>query len=278
MLKKIISEPLLHFIGISILFFAAYNIINPEKADPQIITVSEGRIAQIKNTFIEQWKREPIKQELENAIKGFAIDEMYILEAKASNLDVGDQVINRRLRQKMTFLLEDLASSQEPSEDELKTFYNDNHDKYRLPAQYSFSQVFFSADRSENERQALLAKQQQRIQQGLNPEGDSSMLPSHVLLQTTTQLARTFGSSFSSGLETLELNQWSAPIKSGFGWHLVFLKEKKIANLKPFEAVKTSVLADWQYQNKNSYQKEYEQKLLERYQIKVAEASVLEVK
>ena len=89
MLKKIITEPLLHFIVISILFFAVYNILNPEKADQQTIIVSEGRVAQIKNSFIEQWKREPQAGELDNAIQAFAINEMYVQEARAANLHVG---------------------------------------------------------------------------------------------------------------------------------------------------------------------------------------------
>jgi len=49
---------------IPILFFAVYNILNPAKTDQQTIIVSEGRVAQIENSFIERWKREPLTQEL----------------------------------------------------------------------------------------------------------------------------------------------------------------------------------------------------------------------
>ena len=202
---------------------------------------------------------------------------MYVQEARASNLDVGDQVINRRLHQKMTFILEGFASSKEPTDNELKELYNDNLEKYRLPPQYSFTQVFISADRNKEKLQKLIAQQQQRILQGLNPEGDGSMLPNQVSLETSVQLARKFGESFSSELETIDLNQWSAPIKSAFGWHFVFLKEKKPANIKPFETVKKSVLSDWQYQKTQSYQKQYEQRLLERYQIDVEKPSAIKV-
>lgn len=276
MLKKIITEPLLHFIVISILFFAVYNALNPAKTDQQTIIVSEGRVAQIKNSFIKQWKRAPLAKELGNAIQAFAINEMYVQEARASNLDIGDQVINRRLQQKMTFILEGFASSKEPSDIELKQLYNDNLDKYRLPPQYSFTQIFISADRNEEELQALITRQQQRIKQGLKPEGEGSMLPNQVSLETSVQLARKFGDKFSSALENIELNQWSAPIKSAFGWHFVFLKEKKPANINPFETVKKSVLSDWQYQNTQRYQEQYEQRLLERYQIEVEKPSAIE--
>jgi hypothetical protein len=276
MLKKIISDPLLHFIVISILFFVVYSMLNPASSDKQTIPVSEGRVAQIKNSFAAQWKREPFPKELDDAIYSFAINEMYLLEAKSLKLDVGDKVINRRLRQKMSFLLNDLAVSKKPSEDELSRFYQDNSEQYRAPAQYGFQQVFISSDRTENKVKSLIALQQQRMEQGLAPEGDRSLLPGEVKLDNEIQLDRKFGENFSSSLASLELDQWSGPIKSAYGLHFIFLRTRKVATIKPFEAVRASVVDDWQYQNVNAYQKEYEQSLLDTYQIDVQKSQTNE--
>jgi len=60
MLKKIFSEPLLHFLFLSLLIFVAYDFLNPRQDDQQVIVVSEGRIAQINNSFRDRWKREPL--------------------------------------------------------------------------------------------------------------------------------------------------------------------------------------------------------------------------
>jgi hypothetical protein len=269
MLKKIIREPLLHFLIIAVLFFAVYALMNPSTSDTQTIVVSEGRIAQIKNSFAAQWKREPFPKELEDAIYSFAINEMYILEAKALGLNQGDKVINRRLRQKMAFLLNDLAANKEPSEGELIAFYHDNSAKYRSTAKYGFKQIVISTDRAPSEIQSLLALQQQRIQQGLNPEGDSSLLPSEVKLANKPQLSGTFGEAFAVALSTIKLNQWSEPIQSAFGFHFVFLTVREIATIKSFDVVRNSVLDDWQYQYGKEYQQQYEQTLLKRYQIDV---------
>jgi hypothetical protein len=269
MLKKIIREPLLHFLIIAVLFFAVYALMNPSTSDKQTIVVSEGRIAQIKNSFAAQWKREPFPKELEDAIYSFAINEMYILEAKALGLNQGDKVINRRLRQKMAFLLNDLAANKEPSEGELIAFYHDNSAKYRSTAKYGFKQIVISTDRAPSEIQSLLALQQQRIQQGLNPEGDSSLLPSEVKLANKTQLSGKFGEAFAVALSTIKLNQWSEPIQSAFGFHFVFLTVREIATIKSFDVVRNSVLDDWQYQYGKEYQQQYEQTLLKRYQIDV---------
>jgi parvulin-like peptidyl-prolyl isomerase len=269
MLKKIIREPLLHFLIIAVLFFAVYALMNPSTSDTQTIVVSEGRIAQIKNSYAAQWKREPLPKELEDAIYSFAINEMYILEAKALGLNQGDKVINRRLRQKMAFLLNDLASNKEPSEQELIAFYKDNDEKYRSSAKYGFKQIVISTDREESEVQSLLALQQQRIQQGLDPEGDLSLLPREVKLADKKQLRGKFGEKFAAALSTIKLDQWSEPIQSAFGFHFVFLKAREIATTKSFDVVRNAVLDDWQYNYGKDYQTQYEQALLERYQIDV---------
>jgi len=269
MLKKILTEPLLHFIVISMLFFVAYEALNPQEPDNQVIVVSEGRAAQINKSFINRWNRAPLPTELENAIQGFAINEMYLREARALTLDVDDKVINRRLRQKMEFLLADTSANNEPTDEELKKFYQNNAENYSSPLQYSLKQVLLSIDRTEEGLRQSLQQQNQRIQQGMAPEGDSSLLPSEVTLANHDQLARNFGETFANELESLELNQWQGPIKSAFGLHFVFLQARKTAMIKPFDSVKKSVLQDWQYENNKSYQKQYEQQLLERYKVTV---------
>ena len=269
MFKKILTEPLLHFTVISILFFVGYDLLNPTEPDEQIIVVSEGRVAQLANSFVTRWNREPLPAELENSIRGFAIAEMYQREAKALRLDIGDKVIAQRLHKKMTYLLEDMASATEATDEVLNKYYQDNASKYRSSPKYAFKQIFISPDRSEAELNNLLLVQNKRIKQGLVPEGDSSLLPSEVGELPKEQLARKFGDLFVSELENLELAQWQGPIKSDFGLHFVFLQGKTPEMTKPFELVRQSVLHNWQYQNNKTYQEQYEQRLLDRYTISV---------
>jgi len=269
MFKKILTEPLLHFIVISILFFVGYDLLNPVEPDEQVIVVSEGRVAQLSNSFVSRWNREPLPAELASSIQGFAIGEMYQREAKALRLDVGDKVIAQRLHKKMTYLLEDLASGTEATDEVLNKYYQENASKYLSSPKYGFKQIFISTDRSAAELNDLLLVQNKRIKQGLAPEGDGSLLPSEVGELPKEQLARKFGEMFVSELENLELAQWQGPIKSDFGLHFVLLQAKTPETTKPFELVRQSVLHNWQYQNNKTYQEQYEQRLLDRYTISV---------
>ena len=129
--------------------------------------------------------------------------------------------------------------------------------------------MLLSADRPDDELSQLVLQQKQRIEQGLPPEGDGSLLPSEVSLGRQQQVARNFGEAFANELESLTLNSWHGPIESGFGLHFVLLQAKTATTIKPFESVRASVLQDWQYENNKIYQEQYEQQLLERYEVTV---------
>ena len=269
MLKKLFSEPLLHFIFLSLLIFVAYDLLNPPQDDTEVIIVSEGRVAQLANSFRDRWQREASPLELKGAIHGYAVNEMFIREARVLGLDVDDQLIGQRLRKKMNYLLQDLANANLPTDEVLKKFYADNTSKYRSAAQYSFQQVLLSADRGKQGLAEMVLIQQQRIQQGLTPQGDNSMLPSELTLISEDQIARRFGAAFAGTLDKLAPQQWAGPVSSSFGEHFVLITEKQNSGMKTFETVKDEVLSDWQYANNKTFQQDYEQRLLDRYAIVV---------
>ena len=49
--------------------------------------------------------------------------------------------------QKMEFLSNDLAELNQPDEAALNKYFLDNQDKYELPAQVSFTHIYFSLDK-----------------------------------------------------------------------------------------------------------------------------------
>ena len=269
MIKKLLTEPLVHFLFIAVLFFLAYDALNPSNDEADTIIISSGKIEQIKNNFVVRWKRLPNEKELQTAIKGFATQDAYLREARSLGLDKNDPVINSQLHKKMLYLIEDMASAEEPSDQVLQDYYLLHKDKYVGPATYSFSQVYISIDRSKDDLDKLLSVQQQRILNGLEPEGDPSLLQADFSQTTDFQLSRNLGSEFSDGLKSQPLNQWFGPIESALGLHFIYLTGHVAAKLQPFEKVKQKVLVEWHYQNKNKVQKKYEEQMLEQYKLEV---------
>lgn len=267
MFKKFITEPLVHFLVIAILLFIIFEQLNVQDDNPNTITISQGRIEQIKQSFLTRWNRAPLAKELENATQHYAINEMYIREARALNMDRGDKVIDRRLRQKIEFLIEDLVTTKEPSNTELMQFYQQNINKYQTQPKLSFRQIHLSIDGNKDVLQQKISLQKQLIEQGEIPQGELKLLPYQVTSKNVMQIDRLFGNSFSEKLVLAPLSSWYGPIESSHGVHFVLIEQRSPSINKAFESIKSTVLTDWQYKNLQLAKATFEERLLKSYTI-----------
>ncbi|MDK1373563.1 MULTISPECIES: peptidylprolyl isomerase [unclassified Sinorhizobium] len=79
-------------------------------------------------------------------MRGLVLDlkeELLAREARELGLDADDTVVRRRLAQKMTFLIEGTARIAEPTEGELRAFYDAHREKFVRPGRVSFEHIFF---------------------------------------------------------------------------------------------------------------------------------------
>lgn len=274
MLNKFINEPLLHFLAISIIIFFIYDYSNNEEQDIYKIIISESRVEQLKNEIQNSKNRSPVTKEMDIAIESFALNEVYLREARELGLHQGDKIIERRLRQKMEYLLDEMASIQEPSADELNTFYQDNINHYKTPITYSFIQIYISTDRTKEALTVHLNEQQQLIAQGKAPLADSSMLPQQISHQSSQQIEHKFGELFLIKLQEITVRTWSKPIDSGLGKHFVYIKEKVEPTPKPLLSIKEELLNDWQYEQRKKFKRVYEDELMRRYKIEIYQPKI----
>ena len=70
-----------------------------------------------------------------------AIQRILAREARALGLDRGDEIIERRLAQKMDFLIADLASLEPPDQDTLRRWFAANGDQFAQPPRASFRHI-----------------------------------------------------------------------------------------------------------------------------------------
>lgn len=267
MIKKFLKDPLLHFIVIAggIFLYASFS---SDSTEEKTIVITQGRIEKIENAFLTRWNREPKPEEVENAINHFALNEMYVREARNLGMDNSDLIIDRRLLQKMNFLLEDIVSAYEPTEEVLKAYYQQNTDKYREQDVYDFKQMHYSIDRSEQEIEQDIASQQQRIAQAQPPQQGLTYLPGQ-LSAGSNEIARHFGEKFVTMLASQPLNTWVGPIYSHSGVHFVYIQGKSVSQVKPFDRVEDKVLRDWTMENLSTAKNEFEVKLRDSYNVVV---------
>ena len=101
-MKRILQEPLLHFLLLGAGLFVVYGLIpNRDKIGEQSkIVITKGQIENLATTFAKSWQRPPTAEELLGLVRERVREEVYFREALALGLDKDDTVIIRRLRQR----------------------------------------------------------------------------------------------------------------------------------------------------------------------------------
>ena len=81
------------------------------------------------------------------------------------------------------------------------------------------------------------------------------------------ELQRQLGNKFSEELENLVVGQWQGPIKSGFGYHLVYIVDKTAPQRPEFESIRNELLRDLEYSNQQKLDQLIFAELKKKYEI-----------
>jgi hypothetical protein len=244
-----------------------------EKPD-RVITITEADLNRLEELWTLSWNRPPTAEELKGALDGFIHEEILYREALLLGLDKNDTVIRRRLSQKMEFLSNDLADITEPTASELEQFYQANAEDYRDPARYTFTQLFLNPDQRGEEAADDATRLVEELNTGslsaeeIAQRTDRFMLPSDFANHSATLINRTFGTGFADGFESLPVEQWTGPIRSGYGLHVVRIKSKTKENLPTLEAIESRVRQDFAFRRRREINEAVFEKLAQSYEIR----------
>ncbi len=253
-MKRLLREPLIHFLLIGAALFAAYHYLQPaQSAAPSSkqIQLSVDQLAQLAVLFQAQWRRDPTPEEFGRMVEQKVQSEVLYREALAMSLDKDDEIVKRRMAQKMQFLAEDVAAAREPTTGELKAWYAKHADKFAMSKRVSFRHLYFSPDRrGKNTRDdaakllSQLAGQPQDVKLP-EPSADPFMFQEYYRDRAPDYLGKEFGPQFAQAVEKLPTGSWQGPIESGFGWHLVFVDTVIPGRAPDFEEIEADVKTAW---------------------------------
>jgi hypothetical protein len=269
-MKKILKEPFLHFIIMGIALFFLYGLVNDKSNSKNNILINDFDVSSLIASWEMQWKRPPTEKELQNLINLKVKQEVFYLEALNMNLDHNDEIIKRRLAQKMKFLSNDIASIKEASDEELKQYFNDHSEKYLLPYSYSLYQITFSPDKRENnynDAAAILKQFPSANFIEMKDKGDQLPFSYFFNEITANELGLQLGSKFPEALIDKEMNRWIGPIPSGFGYHLVYITNIQEPRLPDFKTLRSKVVDDFEYDHQNEMNEMIYQELKKKYNI-----------
>jgi hypothetical protein len=269
------QEPLLHFLLIGAALFVVYQLKSGgESTAPREIVITESRVEALAENFARTWMRPPTAQELRGLVEDHVAEEVYYREAIAMGLDRDDTVIRRRLRQKMEFISEDVAASVEPGDAELQAYLDRHAEKFVEPPRLSFQQVFVSTER----RGEAARRDAERILGELNagrgaadPQqlGDPTLLPPAMGAASPQEIVNTFGTEFAEQVDEAPVGQWSGPLVSGFGLHLVKVDERQADRRPTLADIRPIVVREWQAEQRQEANAAFLAQLRAKYDVRV---------
>ena len=272
-LQKVLREPLLHFVVLGAGLFVLFGVIGGSAEErPDRIVVSAAKVENLAELFKRTWRRPPTQEELDGLIEDHVKEEILYREALALGLERDDIVIRRRLRQKMEFISEDVARPAEPTEDELQAFLAEHADRFRKPSRVSFAQVYLSPDRRGEDAWSDAERLLVALDTGRSDPaeaGDPFLLEQDYRELAAQDVERLFGGAFAAQVAELPVGRWSGPVESGYGLHLVLVRERIAARLPDLAEVRDAVANEWDAVRREEANRAFYEALRARYEVTV---------
>ena len=190
-------------------------------------------------------------------------------------LDKNDMVVRRRMSQKMEFISNDLASLAEPDDTQLQAYLDQQPEKFSIPGRISYSQVYLNAsERGEqvyNDAEILLSElSQSTVDVDVSMAGDSFMGGYRFTDETDFGVRRIFGEAFAQSLFELPVGEWTGPVESGYGLHLVRIDSRTESRSPSLEQVRDKVRVEWLAEQQRKTNDLLYTELRKRYEITIA--------
>ncbi|MFO1207043.1 MAG: hypothetical protein U1E63_15200 [Burkholderiales bacterium] len=225
-MKRLLREPLVRLLLIGAVLFGLYSYTQGGRTAPAAskeIRLTVDELSQLALLYQSQWRRPPTPDDLGQMVQNRIQQEILYREALALGLDRDDEIVKRRMAQKMQFLAEDVGAAREPTTAELKAWFDEHSSLFAQPPRLGFRHLYFSPDRR-GERARDDAQQALAVLAG-QPEGsklaasiaDPFMFQEYYRDRAPEYLAKEFGPQFALALTRLVPGSWQGPIPSGFG-------------------------------------------------------------
>lgn len=275
-IKRLLQEPILHFLLIGTLLFVVYGKLSAPENPTANIVVSAALIDEIAREHEARWFRQPTDQEIAGLIDSYVLDEILYREGMALGLDRDDPVIKRRIRQKFDVMMEEQSASEVPTDADLAAYLTKNAARFLAPGAVSFEQILFENSTSTADLERKVAAAKIALANGSDPAklDQVSILPTALDNTALDLITRDFGAGFVKQIETVPLAQWSGPVTSSFGVHLIRVTARTPAALPPLEDIRRGVAREWENERRTSSRTQSYEKLRSNYTV-VIEAKKL---
>lgn len=277
-LGRPLREPLVQFFLIGAAFFLLNQWLGGGgESTGRRIEVSSAQVARLNQAFTEQRGRPPTAAETKTVIVEYVREEILFREALEMGLDKGDVVVRRRLAQKMATMVDDLEAPGDPSDTDLRAFFEFHADRYRDPVRVRFTHVYFNEERRGASAEAEARKALERLRaaqsmlQSAPERGDSFTPQLGDTLRSQAELAELFGQTFAEAVVRSPAGVWQGPVRSKSGYHLVRVDERSVPPGPELATVRDRLIADWRSARREETGAAALAQIRNRYEVVIAE-------
>lgn len=214
-----LREPIVHFLALGALLFAANALVAPKREESKPAVVS---------TTIR------VPKELSGDDKRKWIDEEVLYrEGLARGLEKDDPKIRQRIASNMQRVLQGQIVLPKATDAELRAFFESNQEKWSKSELYDFTNVYV-ADSDQKRAGELLAQ----LSGGADPNGmgDTFSGGRKYRKRAVEDLGEAFGAEFVAGISEQKPGTWAIR-RSRHGLHVVRIDAKSAAEPASFEAM-----------------------------------------
>jgi len=256
---RLSREPLLHFALLGALIFGVDGALHPPPKDDKVITVSKAMRQSFIDNFDEDKSRVPSDADVEKMIDSWVASEILYREGKALGVDRGDDMIRDRVAFKMQLLIFDQIRVPEPTEDQLRVWFADNHARFDEQERVGF---YLTPPTDQ-----MTARQQldDILQQHESVELQNQTRA--ILGRPVESLAASFGEGFRDALLAMPQGKWNV-VQSKDGWHVVRLDSRRPGALASFESVRDEAAKIWHTEETRKLAWEAVKRLKASYQVR----------
>ena len=262
-MPKTLREPLVHFFIGGLFLYAVITALGPAatEGDASVIPVNDEALVlylQYQDKAFDTPGAVKALAAMDIAARArleadYIRDEVMVREAKALGLARNDEVIRRRLIQKMDFIMQGFAPIDQAIENnELNAYFTANTDLYKIGAEASFTHIFFNGEKR-GAAEALAAAKALLPQlngaavpfEKAGAYGDRFYFLRNYVKRSRKLIADHFGNEMTTKVfANTASNQWIGPFISQYGAHLLLLREKTPPRAPALAEVSDQVLAD----------------------------------
>lgn len=237
--KRLLTEPLVHFLVLGALLFALDRVLLERRGDPRRIDVPDTAYEEARALYSDSTKRDPSDRDLKILIDRWIDNEVLYREGLRLGLDKGDSAIRDRVIFKALSVVQ--ADLREPTIDDkgLQVWFEANRARYDTPARYDFLEAVVTSDRSEVSLR--------RFVDSLNGRGSSDAESSLNVFKDRPQpnIVQSYGETFMKGLAAgVPAGSWML-LNSTTGLRVVRLLEIKSGKRANFEELRSELIKDW---------------------------------